>query len=71
MSETKTNYVVASDDTEAWLRFRARCYTDELDWAQTQVEQFNADDQCDPPCKYFVYEMTLTLTKMERPAEGG
>lgn len=71
MSETKTNYVVASDDTEAWSRYRSSLYTNDLHWAQDQVEQFNTDDACEPSCEYFVYEMTLTLNKHERPDEGG
>ncbi len=64
MANDDTNYVVASDIQEAWIRFRAKLYhkgEGAREYAQLRVDEMEADDHCDPPCKYAVYEFDITV----------
>lgn len=67
MTIRKTKYVAASDSTEAWLRFQAKLYTETREEAQIRADEMDADDHCEPPCKYCVWEVHIDIHVDEGP----
>ncbi len=61
MTIRKTKYVAASDINEAWLRFRAGLYTEDREDSLIRADEKTADDKCEPPCKFTVYEVHVDI----------
>ena len=69
MTIQKTKYVAASDHEEAWMRFRARLDHDDRRDAAIWAEEMTFDDECEPKCKYAVWEFVVTFNVDEGPEE--
>lgn len=67
MTIRKTKYVSATDSHEAWLRFRVGLYNENREEAQIRAEEMDADDECEPRCKYTVYEVHVDIHVDEGP----
>lgn len=69
MTIRKTRYVAASDNNEAWMRFRVRLdHEDRLD-AAIRAEEMTFDDRCEEKCKYTVWEVHIDLHVDEGPEQ--
>lgn len=60
----KTQYVAASSEQEAWLRFRAKLYENSAKDCAMSAEEMTADDMCGEQCIYSVYEFTVEMKKL-------
>lgn len=61
----KIKYVAASDENEAWMRFRAKLYSSSKEDALETSELLADRDSCEPKCRYDIYEVRVEIENVE------
>lgn len=67
MTVRHTNYVAASDMTEAWYRYEAGLSREDRESAWEDARRRQNGDRCDPQCKFVVWEVNVDIHVDEGP----
>jgi hypothetical protein len=61
----KIKYVAASNEFEAWQRFRAKLTSDTIEDARETSETLYLADSCEEKCVYDIYAVKIELENLE------
>lgn len=61
----KIKFVAASDENEAWMRFRAKLTSSSVEDCLETCEILAMRDQCEPKCRYDVYQISVNIENVE------